>query len=51
MDKNGRRRAVPGEREMTAKPTSIKGIGGKSGGRAWKAVDVSPGDLLHVTES
>jgi hypothetical protein len=36
---------------MIAKPTSIKGTGGKSGGCAWKAIEFTSGDLLHVTES
>jgi hypothetical protein len=36
---------------MIAKPISIKGIGGKSGGCAWKAIELTSGDLLHVTES
>jgi hypothetical protein len=36
---------------MTAKLISIKGTGGKSGGCAWKVVELTSGDLLHVTES
>jgi len=36
---------------MIAKPTSIKGTGGKSSGCAWKAIELTSGDLLHVTES
>src|SRR5437667_10147392 len=36
---------------MIAKPTSIKGTGGKSGGCAWKASELTSGELLHVTES
>ncbi len=36
---------------MTAKPISIKGTGGKSGGRVSKAVELISGDLLCVTES
>jgi len=38
---------------MIAKPTSIngKGTGGKSGGCAWKAIELTSGDLLHVTKS
>jgi len=36
---------------MIAKSTSIKGTGGKSGGCASKAVELTSGDLLHVTES
>jgi FixJ family two-component response regulator len=35
---------------MIAKPISIKGTGGKSGGRAWKAVELIAGDLLCVTK-
>src|SRR5216683_3482362 len=31
---------------MIAKPTSIKGTGGKSGGCAWKAIELTSGDLL-----
>ena len=34
-----------------AKPVSIKGAGGKSGGCAWKAVELISGELLHVTDS
>ncbi|MGA8220429.1 MAG: hypothetical protein WB780_02160 [Candidatus Acidiferrales bacterium] len=37
--------------QTIAKPTSIKGTGGKSGGCAWKAIELTSGDLLHVTES
>jgi hypothetical protein len=36
---------------VIAKPTSIKGTGGKSSGCAWKAIELTSGDLLHVTES
>ena len=36
---------------MTAKPISIKLTGGKSGGCASKAVELTAGDLRHVTES
>jgi len=36
---------------MIAKPISIKGIGGKSGGCARKAVDLTSGDPLQVTEA
>ena len=36
---------------MIAKPTSIKGTGGKSGGCAWKAIELTSGGLWHVTES
>jgi hypothetical protein len=35
---------------MIAKPISIKGIGGKSGGCARKAVDLTSGDPLQVTK-
>jgi len=37
--------------QLIAKPTSIKGTGGKSSGCAWKAVELTSGDLLHVTKS
>jgi hypothetical protein len=36
---------------MTAKPTSTKHTGGKSGGCALKAVEFTSGDPPHVTES
>jgi hypothetical protein len=36
---------------MIAKPTSIKDTGGKSGGCAWKAIEFTSGDLLHVAEA
>ena len=36
---------------MTAKPISIKGTGGKSGGGARKAVELTSGDPQHVAES
>ena len=36
---------------MIAKPISIKLTGGKSGGCASKAVELTSGDLRHVTES
>jgi hypothetical protein len=35
---------------MIAKPISIKAVGGKSGGCASKAVELTSGDLLHVPE-
>ncbi len=35
---------------MTAKPISIKLTGGKSGGCASKAVELTSGDLRRVTE-
>ena len=37
--------------QMAAKPISIKGSGGKSGGRVWKAIEITSGDLLQVTET
>jgi hypothetical protein len=43
---------VPGERANDREAhTSIKGTGGKSGGCAWKAVELTSGGLLHVTET
>jgi len=36
---------------MTMKPLSIKNTGGKSGGCAWKAVEITSGDLPFVSES
>jgi len=36
---------------MTAKPISIKDAGGKSGGCARKAVELTSGGLSHVVES
>jgi hypothetical protein len=42
---------VPGERQMTAKPISIKGAGGKSGGYAWKAIKLTSGDLPLVVQT
>ena len=36
---------------MTAKPSTIKGAGGKFGGCALKAVVLMTGGLLHVLES
>jgi hypothetical protein len=35
---------------MIAKPISIKHTGGKSGGWALKAVEITSGDLRHVTK-
>jgi hypothetical protein len=35
---------------MIAKPISIKHTGGKSGGCALKAVEITSGDLRHVTK-
>ena len=37
--------------QTIGKPISIKGTGGKSGGRAWTAVELIAGDLLCVTYS
>ena len=37
------------KRQMTTKPISIKPTGGKSGGCALKAVELTSGDLRHVT--
>jgi hypothetical protein len=37
--------------QLIAKPTSIEGTGGKSGGCAWKAIELTSGDLPHVTGS
>ena len=45
---------MPGERGRrgdTAKPISIKGTGGKSGGCAPKVVELTSGDLPLVAES
>jgi len=36
--------------QMIAKPISIKLTGGKSGGCASKAVELTSGDLRHVTQ-
>jgi hypothetical protein len=36
---------------MIAKPTFIKGTGGKSSGCAWKAVKLTSGEPLYVTET
>ena len=52
MDKNrirGIRRRTCGH--MIAKSISIKGAGCKSGGCAWKAVELTSGGLSHVPES
>jgi hypothetical protein len=43
-------KSLAGERAMIAKPISIKLTGGKSGGCASKAVELTSGDLRHVTE-
>jgi hypothetical protein len=37
--------------QRAAKPISIKASGGKSGGGALKAVELTTGDLLHVVDS
>jgi len=39
------------EENGSAKPTSIKGTGGKSNGCAGKAIELISGDLLYATES
>ena len=52
MNKNrigGIRRRASGH--MTAKPISIKGAGCKFGGCAWKAVELTSGDLPLVVNS
>jgi hypothetical protein len=36
--------------QLTAKPISIKPTGGKSGGCAWKAIELTLGDLRHVAK-
>jgi len=52
MDKNWiRGLRCRASEQMIAKPTSIKGTGGKSSGCAWQAIELTSGDLLHVTES
>jgi hypothetical protein len=52
MDKNwiGGLRCRASE-PLTAKLIAIKDTGGKSGGGAWKAIELTSGDLLHVMES
>ncbi|WP_207900917.1 hypothetical protein, partial [Rhizobium azibense] len=52
MDKN-RIRGLPGRTsgQMTAKSMVIKDRGGKSGGCAGKAVDLTSGDLRRVRKS
>jgi hypothetical protein len=37
--------------QLIAKPNSIKDTGGKSSGCAWKAIELTSGEPLHVTES
>jgi hypothetical protein len=39
------------KRQMTTKPISIKGTGGKSDGCAGKAIELTSGEPLHVMES
>ena len=52
MNKNRMRGLRCRASEQTiAKPISIKGTGGKSDGRAWKAVELIAGGLLCVAES
>jgi len=36
--------------QLIAKPTSIRDTGGKSSGCAWKAIELTSGDLLYVTD-
>jgi hypothetical protein len=51
MDKNWiRGLRCRASEQLIAKPTSIKGTGGKSGGCAWKAIELTSGDLSHITE-
>ena len=42
---------MPGERADDREVHIHQGTGGKSSGCAWKAVELTSGDLLHVTES
>jgi hypothetical protein len=52
MDKNRITRPTqPDERALIAKSIVIEGWGGKSGGRAGKAVDLTSGDLRRVRET
>jgi hypothetical protein len=52
MDKNWiRGLRCRASEQMIAKPTSIKDTGGKSGGCAWKAIELTSGEPLHVMES
>ena len=39
------------KRHMTTKPIAIKNTGGKSGGGAWKAVELTSGDLPFVSDA
>jgi len=49
MDKNRITRPTrPDERALIANSAAIKGRGGKSGGRAVKAIDLTSGDLCRV---
>ena len=52
MDKNRiRGLCLRASWQRAAKPISIKASGGKSGGGASKAVELTTGDLLHVVDS
>ena len=52
MDKNRIRGLRPrASWQRAAKPISTKAGGGKSGGGARKAVELTTGDLLHVVNS
>ena len=52
MNKNRMMRPTAGASEQkVAKPRSIKSAGGKSGGCASKAVELTSGGLRRVTES
>jgi hypothetical protein len=52
MNKNGiRGLRCRASGQMIAKPTFIKGTGGKSSGCAWKAVKLTSGEPLYVTET
>src|SRR6266851_9892039 len=52
MRVDGQEPEMRGERrtsgQLTAKSVSIKGAKRRSGGRAWKAVELTPGDLSCV---
>jgi hypothetical protein len=45
------KRPTVASEQLIAKPISIKLTGGKSGGCASKAVEITSGDLRQVTES
>jgi len=47
MDKNWICLRCRASEQMIATSTSIKGIGGKSGGCAWKAIELTSGDRLR----